>query len=88
LGTPVVLSDDDALVEVAGGAGVVANVLQFDRVNVAGAVQELNRALDESFDRAATLIEAGRRRCADFSWDTTAARVANIHRQFAVHSSE
>jgi glycosyltransferase involved in cell wall biosynthesis len=88
LGTPVVLSDDDALVEVAGGAGVVANVLQFDRVNVAGAVRELNRALDESFDRAAALIEAGHRRCADFSWDTTAARVANIHRQFAVHSSE
>jgi len=86
LGTPVVLSDDDALVEVAGGAGVVADILKFGRANVPGVVHELNRALDESFDRAETLIEAGLRRCADFSWDTTAARVANIHRQLTAHS--
>lgn len=82
LGTPVVHSDDDALVEVAGGAGVVANILQFGYANTAEVVRELNRALDESIDRAEELTAAGLRRCADFSWNQTAARVASIHRQF------
>jgi glycosyltransferase involved in cell wall biosynthesis len=86
LRTPVVLSDDAALVEVAGGAGVVAKIISSDAADVGDASRELNRALDESFDRKGALVEAGLRRSADFSWTSTAMRVTHIHQQLTSRS--
>jgi len=86
LRTPVVLSDDAALVEVAGGAGVVAKIISSDAGDAGDASRELNRALDESFDRKSALVQAGLRRSADFSWTSTAMRVTNLHRQLTSRS--
>ncbi len=81
LGTPVVLSDDAALREVAGDAGIVANILAVEADGPGAVVHELNRALDECLNRRGALVEAGLKRSADFTWDDTAARVLDIHRQ-------
>jgi glycosyltransferase involved in cell wall biosynthesis len=84
LGTPVVLSNDAALREVAGDAGIVANILGVEMNDPEAIVRELNRALDESLDRRDALIEAGLRRSAEFTWDETAARVLDIHRELSL----
>ena len=84
LGTPVVLSNDAALREVAGDAGTVANILGVEMNDPEAIVRELNRALDESLDRRDALIEAGLRRSAEFTWDETAARVLDIHRELSL----
>jgi glycosyltransferase involved in cell wall biosynthesis len=86
LGTPVVLSNDAALREVAGDAGIVANILGVEANDPEVVVRELNRALDESLHRRDSLIEAGFRRSAEFTWDETAARVLNIHRQLTLRN--
>jgi glycosyltransferase involved in cell wall biosynthesis len=86
LGTPVVLSNDAALREVAGDAGIVANILGVEANDPEVVARELNRALDESLHRRDTLIEAGLRRCAEFTWDETAARVLDIHRQLTLRN--
>lgn len=67
-GTPVVLSGDPALREVAGDAAVVA-----EDGDYAGA---LRRALDER-DR---LVGAGLERAASFSWRETAERTVAVYR--------
>ena len=84
LGTPVVLSNDAALREVAGDAGIVANILGVEEDDPEVIVRELNRALDEALNRGDTLIEVGLRRSAEFTWDKTAARVLDIHRQLTL----
>jgi glycosyltransferase involved in cell wall biosynthesis len=86
LGTPVVLSDDAALREVAGDAGIVAHIIDVEANDPEVVVRELNRALDESLHRRDTLIEAGLRRSAEFTWAETAARVLDIHRQFTLRN--
>ena len=68
-GTPVVLSDDAALREVAGEAGVYAEGDDF------GAA--LRRALD---DRA-RWSAAGLERATAFSWEESARRTADVYRQ-------
>jgi glycosyltransferase involved in cell wall biosynthesis len=68
-GTPVVLSDDAALAEVAGDAGVYAEDGDF-----AGA---LRRALAERARWSAAGIE----RAALFSWEESARRTAEVYRQ-------
>ena len=67
-GTPVVLSDDAALAEVAGDAGVYAEEGDF------GAA--LRRALD---DRA-RWSAAGLERAKGFSWEESARRTAEVYR--------
>jgi alpha-1,3-rhamnosyl/mannosyltransferase len=68
-GTPVVLSDDAALREVAGDAGVYADGGDF------GAA--LRRALD---DRA-RWSAAGLERAKEFSWEESARRTADVYRR-------
>jgi glycosyltransferase involved in cell wall biosynthesis len=68
-GTPVVLSADPALREVAGDAAVYAESGDF-----AAAVR---RALAEGAERAAAGIERARR----FSWAETARRTADVYRK-------
>lgn len=84
LGTPVVLSNDAALREVAGDAGIVANFLGVEENESEVVARELNRALDEVLNRRDTLIDAGLQRSAEFTWDKTAARVLDIHRQLTL----
>ena len=87
LGTPVVLSNDSALMEVAGGAGIIAQILGAGAA-IDDITRILNRAIDESFDRRDDLVAAGHVRAAEFSWAKTANRVAEIHRQLTTHSSD
>lgn len=67
-GTPVVLSDDAALREVAGEAGVYA-----DHDDLAAAVR---RALDHR----ARYAQAGLERARLFTWEETARRTADVYR--------
>jgi glycosyltransferase involved in cell wall biosynthesis len=62
----------------------VANILGVEMNDPEAIVRELNRALDESLDRRDALIEAGLRRSAEFTWDETAARVLDIHRELSL----
>lgn len=71
-GLPVVCSDRASLPEVVGDAGVVAGPHDHDAL--AGAVRRL---LEEPAFRA-TLVERGRRRAAEFRWERTAARTADL----------
>ena len=87
LGTPVVLSNDSALMEVAGGAGIIAPILGTGEA-IDDVTRILNRAIDESLDRRDELVAAGHVRAAEFSWAKTANRVAEIHRQLTTHSSD
>jgi alpha-1,3-rhamnosyl/mannosyltransferase len=68
-GTPVVLSDDAALQEVAGDAGVYAEDGDY------GAA--LRRALDDRAHWSA----AGLERAKEFSWEESARRTADVYRQ-------
>jgi alpha-1,3-rhamnosyl/mannosyltransferase len=67
-GTPVVLSDDAALAEVAGDAGVYADDGDF--------AAALRRALDER----ARWSAAGLARARSFSWEESARRTADVYR--------
>ncbi len=76
-GTPVVTSNASSLPEVAGDAAVLVNPENvFD---IAAGIREVltNQAL------RAELIERGRRRAREFSWERTACRVLEIYRQVA-----
>jgi glycosyltransferase involved in cell wall biosynthesis len=65
-GTPVVLSDDEALREVAGEAGVYGEL-----------ADAVRRALAER-ERYA---RAGLERAAHFTWEESARRTADVYRQ-------
>jgi glycosyltransferase involved in cell wall biosynthesis len=76
-GTPVVTSNASSLPEVAGDAAVLVNPENvFD---IAAGIREVltNEAL------RAELIERGRRRAREFSWERTACQVLEIYRQVA-----
>ncbi|NYI82828.1 glycosyltransferase family 1 protein [Saccharopolyspora hordei] len=77
LGVPVVHSDAPALVEVAGGAGVV--VPRADPAALAAALREV---LGDPARRA-ELVAAGRRRVADFTWTRVAREVWSVHQAVA-----
>jgi glycosyltransferase involved in cell wall biosynthesis len=81
LGTPVVHSNDAALLEVGGQAGIAARILDGTALHFDDIEDELNRALDEALDRRTELIAAGRERATEFTWALTAARVLRIHRE-------
>ena len=68
-GTPVVLSDDPALAEVGGDAGVYAADGDF--------AAALRRALAERARYAA----AGLERAAGFTWQESARRTAEVYRR-------
>jgi glycosyltransferase involved in cell wall biosynthesis len=72
-GVPVVHSDAPALVEVAGGAGVV--VPRRDPVSLASGL----RAVLDDERRTAELVKAGRRRAARYTWQCAATQVWRIH---------
>ncbi|NIJ14004.1 glycosyltransferase involved in cell wall biosynthesis [Saccharomonospora amisosensis] len=72
-GIPVVHSDAPALVEVAGGAGLV--VPRGDARALAASLREVLG----SPARAAELAEAGKARAAEFSWREAARRVWALH---------
>jgi glycosyltransferase involved in cell wall biosynthesis len=74
LGTPVVTSPAAALVEVAGGASVVA---PDDRL------AEVLREVAEDGDLRSRLSAAGRLRAADFSWDAAADALWLLYREIA-----
>ena len=73
LGVPAVTSDDAALVEVGGGASLVAPV-------------EDDEALADAIATAAApgaerdrLVAAGRKRAAELSWDVAADRMWTLY---------
>ncbi len=72
-GVPVVHSDAPALVEVAGGAGVM-----FARNDPAALATALRAVLSDPA-RADGMIAAGRRRAQQFTWEQTARRVWSVH---------
>jgi len=72
-GVPVVVSDAPALVELAGGVGLVAT-----REDPAALAAALGVVLGDEV-AAAELSAAGRRRAADFSWSVAAARLWDLH---------
>jgi glycosyltransferase involved in cell wall biosynthesis len=65
-GTPVVLSDDEALREVAGEAGVYG---------------ELADAVRRAFAERERYARAGLERAAQFTWEESARRTAEVYRQ-------
>ncbi|GAA2664880.1 MULTISPECIES: glycosyltransferase family 1 protein [Actinosynnema] len=82
-GVPVVHSDAPALVEVAGGAGVVA-----ERGDPRSLETALRSVLTDPA-RAAELAEAGRRRAEVFTWERAARAVWELHlAQSATRSAE
>jgi glycosyltransferase involved in cell wall biosynthesis len=74
-GTPVVISDAPALVEVCGPAAVV--VPRIDVAALTGAMQRLLSDLDER----RRLGEAGRRHAAQFTWERTAKQTLEVYRR-------
>ncbi|MGH3860070.1 glycosyltransferase family 4 protein, partial [Actinokineospora sp.] len=72
-GVPVVHSDAPALVEVAGGAG-----MQAKRDDPAALADALRTVLD-SPDLAASMVERGRARAAEFTWDGAAESLWRLH---------
>jgi glycosyltransferase involved in cell wall biosynthesis len=76
-GVPVVHSDAPALVEVAGGAGVVAP--RGDPTALAEAL----RTVIEDTAKAASLVAAGRARAAGFTWENAAKSHWELHLDLA-----
>jgi len=76
-GTPVVTSDDPALVEVGAGAALVVGRAPAD--SYSGRLAEGIRSLIDDPAHAAGLAERGRTRAADFSWRATAQAVWRLH---------
>lgn len=72
-GVPVVYSDAPALMEVVGGAGVM--VKRGDALALASGLRTV--LADER--RTATLVAAGRRRAARFTWERAAKEIWRIH---------
>jgi glycosyltransferase involved in cell wall biosynthesis len=72
-GVPVVHSDVPALMEVAGGGGVMVK-----RQDAAALANGLRTVLANP-DRTAALVEAGRRRAARFTWERAARAVWLVH---------
>jgi glycosyltransferase involved in cell wall biosynthesis len=77
LGTPAVISDAPALVELAGGAAAVTAV-----GDPAALARELT-ALAGDPERAAQLGEAGRKRAAGFTWANAAEQTWAVYRAAA-----
>jgi glycosyltransferase involved in cell wall biosynthesis len=75
-GTPVIHSDSPALVETAGGAGLVVHLGEDDFIEqLASAIGKV--ASDDALAR--TLSVAGRDRAGLFNWETSAEKVWQLH---------
>lgn len=72
-GVPVVHSDVPALLEVTGDAGSAV-----PRGNAAALAAALHAAVSDP-DRAAVMVQRGRRRAAEFSWRRAAEQVWAVH---------
>ena len=72
-GVPVACSDASSLPEVAGDAALL-----FDPRNPGDIARAIGRLLDEP-ELAAQLVERGRVRCAEFTWDRTAAATVEVY---------
>lgn len=68
------LSDASCLPEIAGGAA-----LYFNPDDPADIAASIRRVIDNPEERA-RLIDAGTKRLADFSWQTTAEKTARVYR--------
>jgi glycosyltransferase involved in cell wall biosynthesis len=79
VGTPVVASDDPALVEVSAGAALI--VEREPAASYPARLASAIRALHEDRAYAARLGTAGAARAAEFSWRTTAEAVWRLHTQ-------
>jgi glycosyltransferase involved in cell wall biosynthesis len=81
LGTPVVHSDDPALVENAAGAGI-----SVERADAAGypvrLAEAIGRVLSDN-DLAAGMRSAGLVRVKDFSWNDSAEKVWRLHEELS-----
>jgi len=77
MGTPVVHSDAPALVEVAGGAGIV--VARGDDAGYPGRLAEALRSVLDDESLAARLGTLGRDRAKAFSWRDSAEKVWQLH---------
>lgn len=73
-GVPVVASTDPSVVEVAGGAALHADAADADGLGAALAQVVEDTALN------ARLVREGLQRLEAFSWDATAARLAQVYR--------
>jgi glycosyltransferase involved in cell wall biosynthesis len=76
-GTPVLAGDAGAIPEVAGDGALLV-----DPTDTAALADAINRALEDD-DLRGTLIRAGRRRAASFSWRTAAAGLTDLYRRAA-----
>jgi len=75
LGTPVVHSNDPALVEVAGGAGIGFEL----RDDASKTIELLRGAIVEATENGFAMREAGLQRARAFSWKESARRSWGIH---------
>jgi alpha-1,3-rhamnosyl/mannosyltransferase len=76
-GTPVLAGDAGAIPEVAGDGALLV-----DPTDTAALADAINGALDDDELRS-TLIRAGRRRAASFSWRTAAAGLTDLYHRAA-----
>ena len=76
-GTPVVTAVGGACAEVAGAAGIVV-----DPLTVEDLAEAVSRVLDDPALRS-QLVEAGRKRAAEFSWERAARETLAIYRSAA-----
>ena len=76
-GTPVLAGDAGAIPEVAGDGALLV-----EPTDTAALADAINRALDDDELRS-TLIRAGRRRAASFSWRTAAAGLTDLYHRAA-----
>lgn len=71
-GAPVVAANTAALPEVTGGAAVLVDPLD---------IEDIAEGLERAIVDRATLIAAGRRRAAEFTWANTAELTMNAYRE-------
>jgi glycosyltransferase involved in cell wall biosynthesis len=76
-GTVAVVSNASSLPEVVGDAGVLFDPTSCDELS------EILITLAENESRRQELIEKGRKRAAEFSWDKTAAQTVEVYRSLA-----
>ncbi|HST03452.1 MAG TPA: glycosyltransferase family 1 protein [Chloroflexia bacterium] len=75
-GTPVLVSEDDALAEVVGEAALVVDARSVE--SIAGGI---SRLLGDA-DLRRALSDAGRARAARFTWETAAEQVLQVYERF------
>lgn len=71
-GTPVVTSRGTSTEEVAGGAAVLVDPFDTD---------DIARGIDDAVRSSADLVERGRRRAAEMTWNAAAERTRDVYRE-------